>query len=62
MTTYHVFTNNQDEWFNNLAEAEELFNEWAGENGCARLYEEEREEDGELINENCINAIGSYPM
>lgn len=61
--TYHIFTNNNDEWLENKKEAIQLFNDWKKENGCARLYEEIREKNsGEMIDENCIKSFGEYPF
>lgn len=65
MTTinYHIFTNNLDEWTNDLDEANALFDEWAKEYGCCRLYaievklpETDEENDGD-----CIRSVGEYP-
>jgi len=64
---YHVFTNNRDEWFDHYEDALALFKEWSKEFGCARLYEEIRqksdlpEQDGELLNENCLKSYGQWP-
>jgi len=60
--TYHIFSNNLDEWTQNLTEALLLFMEWRRDNGCARLYEEDRDTNDELINENCILSTGNYPQ
>lgn len=60
--TYHIFTNNTDEHTNDLKEAEEIFNQYIVDYGCARLYEETRDEDDELLEENCIKTHGQYPQ
>lgn len=60
VTQYHVFTHNRDEWFDDLPEAKKLYGEWAEEYGSARLYQETYI-DGELDNEDCLEATGDYP-
>lgn len=61
--TYHVFTNERDEWFANYKEALSQFEEWVKEFGTARLYEEVREKkDDEVLDENCLKSVGEYPM
>lgn len=61
VTVYHVFTDNRDEWTRDLGEAKALFTTWGEEFGCARLYCELRDEDGETIEEDCLEATGPYP-
>lgn len=61
--TYHVFTNELDEWFDDKKDAVELYNEWKKEYGTARLYEEIREKSSdEVIDENCIKSFGEWPL
>jgi len=61
---WHVFTNNTDEFFglDQEAEARELFDTWAKEEGCARLYLEIEDEDGNNELEECWQSVGDYPM
>lgn len=65
--TYHVFTNGQDEWFRKGRKGEgfkaafALYKRWKAEYGAARIYEEERDEDDEVIDENCIRDFGPFP-
>jgi hypothetical protein len=65
--TYHVFTNENDEWYDSISEAWRTFRIWAKEFGTARLYEETRsadgteEERGEVLEENCLASHGQYP-
>jgi hypothetical protein len=60
--TYHIFTNSRDEWTENKTDALLLFMQWYRENGSVRLYEEDRDIEGNLYNESCILSVGSYPM
>ncbi len=60
--TWHVFTHNQDEWYDTLKEANAQYQIWRKDNGTARLYEELRDADGELFDENCIKSFGEWPM
>jgi hypothetical protein len=55
---YHVFTDSRDEYFTSYDEAKALFDEWAEEYGCARLYAVVTDED----DGDCIEAVGPYPM
>ncbi len=59
--TYHIFTDNRDEWLDYITPAIALFREWKKEYGTARLYEETVDEDGETITEDCIKSYGSWP-
>lgn len=69
ITFYHVFTDNEDHYFDTLKEAEKQYKKMKDE-GCAslRLYEivEERDEKGfptgEPEEENCLKSFGYYPM
>ncbi len=58
--SYHVFTDMRDEWFDDYTEAVALFEQWAKEFGCARLYEETCIPD-EQDTEDCLMSIGEYP-
>jgi len=65
MKTYHIFTNNQDEWLDDKKEAIKLFNKFKKEFGCARLYEidtETEDEDGVYADGDCIKSYGEYPL
>lgn len=59
---YHIFSNEVDEWTTNYQKAVKIFNIFVKRYGCARLYAEEREEDGELLNEWCVKLYGEYPL
>ena len=60
---YHVFSNEIDEYTESEVLANATFDEWVEEYGCARLFEEHYEEDGdEMIDEFCIRSEGSYPQ
>lgn len=60
--TYHVFTNNMDDWFDDYSQAREQYQEWKKEYGTARLYEEKyMKNDKDLIEENCLLSYGNYP-
>lgn len=65
---YHVFTDGKDDWFDNYAEAEGLFEYWVEKYGNVRVYEEafatkEAYEtgQGEII-EECVLAAGDFPL
>ena len=60
--TYHVFSNNCDEWFDDRKEAEKLFKEWADEMGCARLYREAYDDKDEPRLTDCLMSVGEYPQ
>ena len=60
--TYHIFTHNTDEYTTNLTEATTIFNQFVAEYGCARLYKETRDTDGELLDETCLESVGEYPQ
>lgn len=61
MKTYHIFTNNQDEWTDTLEEAVAVFNEFMQDNTNGRIYEEEVEGD-EVVKEDCILSVGAFPQ
>lgn len=60
-TMYHVFTDNTDEWTPDILEANRLFDEFVSDTGCARLYQELHEIDGECLEEDCLRSKGRYP-
>lgn len=67
-TTYHVFTNEQDEWLDDYNQAVALYNEFIKEHGNARLYRETRisgisdAEDADIvISETCLEFGGEWP-
>lgn len=64
MIRYHIFTNNCDEWTNSLSEATAIFNEFAKDCGCARLYEETWSDinNDEPDTEDCIKSVGEWPL
>ena len=55
---YHVFWNNNDEWFDNIHEAHKCYKDLGDVN--KRLYEETYI-DEELDTEDCIESNGGYP-
>lgn len=65
---YHVFTDARDEFFRagvkgeGFKAAEKFFRKWKREKGCARLYEELRDEDGDMTEENCLLTFGPWPF
>lgn len=64
---YHIFSNNVDEWTSNPATAIDIYNQWADENGCARLYaeyylDEKRYEACDQNEEECLLTYGDYPQ
>lgn len=58
---YHVFSNNQDEWYDALPEAEKAYQTLKDDSNCARLYEEIHNRN-EVIEENCLSAYGEWPL
>lgn len=65
MIQYHVFTNNQDEWYDDLNKAKKLYKEWLVEYGTARLYKEIYKGDFELdnmVDEECLLTQGEWPQ
>jgi hypothetical protein len=61
ITTYHVFSDGRDEFLSDYAEAVRLFETWAAEHGNVRLYQDDSDEDGETVDENCLRAVGDFP-
>jgi hypothetical protein len=59
---YHVFTNNTDEYVDTLEEAQKLYEDFITEYGTARVYEEVREVEGDVLSENCILTYGEWPL
>jgi len=65
MLTYHIFTNNFDEWCDDKKEAIKIFKGFVEESGCARLYEldtDTEDEDGVYADGDCIKSFGEYPL
>lgn len=67
---FHVFTHNTDEWTEDLAEALKIYQQFAQEEDCARLYAEVQayvqagESRGEWIEdiaETCLAGVGPFP-
>jgi len=60
---YHVFTNDNDSWVENLSEAVKIARIMNRDHGCVRIYEETNwdEEEGLFIDENCILSYGGFP-
>lgn len=62
VTTYHAFTDERDEWFNTIEEAEACIAEWRKEGYTnLRIYVEESEPDGDTVNENYLWGEGDFP-
>lgn len=66
-TLYHVFATGFDDWHGSYKEAAAQFNRLKKEgHEGVRLYQEdyrtkEDYEDGNLCDENCLLAVGSFP-
>ncbi len=60
---YHVFSNNCDEWTEDLKKAVKIARQWAREFKCVRIYEEVNwnVETGSFEDESCILSHGSFP-
>jgi len=58
--SYHVFTYERDDWFDDYSQALVLFEQWAKEFGSARLYEESYIDD-DLDSEDCLMSVGEFP-
>lgn len=67
-TIYHVFADNLDDWFDTYAQALAAFKKLKADGYLdIRLYEEvyetkEAYEDTMDCDENCLLAVGSFPM
>jgi len=62
MMIYHIFTDNRDEFRESLEEAKQLFYKYIDEHGKACLYQNEENEDGETLSEDCIESYGDFPL
>jgi len=64
ITVYHVFTHEQDEWYDDFSEAKAQYLEWGDECGSARLYRQvySHRQDDEPVAEDCLASTGEYPM
>jgi len=60
LTSYHVFTHERDDWFDDYQKAYKLYRKWAREYGSAHLYTETYI-DEELDSEDCLKATGEFP-
>lgn len=62
ITTWHVFCDNYDEWYDTLEEATAAFKELCkDEHANVRLYEDIAEKDGDTIEENYLDGQGEWP-
>lgn len=63
ITTYHVFGDGWDDWFNTLAEAQAVYDD-ACKGGMAnvRLYQDTSEVDGDTVEENYLQGQGGFPL
>lgn len=61
---WHVFSNETDEYYGLEEEdkARAQFDEWVREYGCARLYLQVEDSNGDTELEECWEAVGDYPM
>lgn len=63
---YHVFADHYDEWYDNYADAMRDYSSWVNKDVSARLYEnvydEAAYEDGEPLEETCLESYGGYPQ
>lgn len=62
ITTYHVFGDGWDDWFDTLEEADRVYKEACQDkNASVRLYEDISEVDGDTVEENYLVGQGSFP-
>lgn len=60
---YHVFTDAQDYWYYDYQEEQAIakYEELCKDHANVRLFWELSEEDGATIEEDCLEAQGSFP-
>lgn len=58
---YHVFTDSNDHWTKDLEEALIIAQNMYEENKCVRIYKEVYFKE-EPISEDCIFALGNFPI
>jgi hypothetical protein len=61
VTTWHVFADQWDDWFDTLEEATKVFKQLCEEGGNVRLYEDISEVGGDTIEENHLDGQGDWP-
>lgn len=64
VTSYHVFMDGRDDWVDTLEEAHDLIIAWKDEYGDDinwRIYIEESEVDGDMVNEDYLDGEGEFP-
>lgn len=64
VTCYHVFMDNRDDWTDTLEQAQDIVTAWKDECGADiswRIYIEESEVDGDMINEDYLEGEGDFP-
>lgn len=62
ITTYHVFTDGQDDWYDTLEQAEQAYNELCKDKHAnVRLYEDISEVDGDTVEESYLIGQGQFP-
>lgn len=59
--SFHVFSNGEDEYFFNYANAVRQYIKWKHDIGCARLYSCIEELDGDSDDANCLKSFGDFP-
>ena len=62
VTTYHVFTDQRDEFVKTRKEADAIYKNWRDDGFVnIRLYKEQSDKDGEEVEENYVKGCGEYP-
>ncbi|MES1987279.1 MAG: hypothetical protein V4440_04475 [Pseudomonadota bacterium] len=62
VTTYHVFGDGWDDWFDTFEEAKAAYDEACKEEYAnVRLYEDTSEIDGDTVEENYLEGQGEWP-
>ena len=63
ITTWHVFGDGWDSWYDSIDEAQKAYREATEDDRYARvrLYEDISEIDGDTVGENYLDGQGDYP-
>lgn len=63
ITTWHVFGDNWDDWFETIEKARKCYDDYAKENPLAnlRMYEEVSEVDGDMVTEDYVIGQNDFP-
>jgi hypothetical protein len=62
ITTWHVFADNTDDWYNTLEEATAAYKKACEQNSNVRLYEDVEEVGGDTSTEHYIDGQGEFPL